>query len=41
MIIGMPIIQLTLFGYAINSDPKHLLTATAGAGSERVHAHLC
>jgi len=27
MIVGIPIIQLTLFGYAINSDPKHLLTA--------------
>jgi ABC-2 type transport system permease protein len=26
MIVGLPIIQLTLFGYAINSDPKHLLT---------------
>jgi ABC-2 type transport system permease protein len=26
MIIGIPVIQLTLFGYAINSDPKHLLT---------------
>jgi ABC-2 type transport system permease protein len=27
MIVGIPILQLTLFGYAINSDPKHLLTA--------------
>jgi ABC-2 type transport system permease protein len=27
MIIGIPIIQLTLFGFAINSDPKHLPTA--------------
>jgi ABC-2 type transport system permease protein len=27
MIIGIPIIQLVLFGYAINSDPKHLPTA--------------
>jgi ABC-2 type transport system permease protein len=26
MIIGLPIVQLTLFGYAINGDPKHLLT---------------
>ena len=26
MIVGIPIIQLTLFGYAINSDPKHLRT---------------
>jgi len=27
MIIGLPIIQLTLFGFAINTDPKHLPTA--------------
>ena len=27
MIIGIPIIQLMLFGYAINTDPKHLPTA--------------
>jgi ABC-2 type transport system permease protein len=27
MIIGIPVIQLLLFGYAINSDPKHLHTA--------------
>ncbi len=27
MIIGVPIIQLTLFGYAINTDPKGLPTA--------------
>ena len=27
MIIGIPIIQLTLFGYAINTDPKHMPTA--------------
>ena len=27
MIIGIPIIQLLLFGYAINADPKHLPTA--------------
>ncbi|HEX6073050.1 MAG TPA: ABC transporter permease [Sphingomicrobium sp.] len=26
MIIGIPILQLLLFGYAINSDPKHLPT---------------
>jgi ABC-2 type transport system permease protein len=26
MIVALPIVQLTLFGYAINSDPKHLLT---------------
>lgn len=27
MIIGLPIVQLLLFGYAINNDPKHLPTA--------------
>jgi ABC-2 type transport system permease protein len=27
MMIGIPLIQLTLFGFAINSDPKHLSTA--------------
>ena len=27
MIVGIPVIQLLLFGYAINSDPRHLPTA--------------
>ncbi|MFI4930223.1 MAG: ABC transporter permease [Burkholderiales bacterium] len=27
MVVGMPIVQLILFGYAINTDPKHLPTA--------------
>ncbi|HEX5161560.1 MAG TPA: ABC transporter permease [Steroidobacteraceae bacterium] len=27
MIVGIPIVQLTLFGYAINTEPKHLPTA--------------
>ena len=27
MIVGIPIVQLTLFGFAINSDPRHLPTA--------------
>ncbi len=31
MIIGMPIVQLVLFGYAINSDPRHLPTAVVMA----------
>ncbi|SMF07851.1 ABC transporter permease [Pseudogulbenkiania subflava] len=31
MIIGIPIIQLLLFGFAINSDPKHLPTAVVMA----------
>jgi len=31
MMIGIPILQLILFGYAINSDPKHLPTAIVTA----------
>src|ERR1700686_682659 len=27
MIVGIPIIQMALFGFAINADPKHLPTA--------------
>ena len=27
MMIGVPLLQLVLFGFAINSDPKHLPTA--------------
>ena len=27
MMVGIPVIQLVLFGFAINSDPKHLPTA--------------
>ncbi|GAB7022152.1 ABC transporter permease [Salidesulfovibrio brasiliensis] len=31
MMIGIPLIQLILFGYAINSDPRHLPTAILDA----------
>lgn len=31
MIIGLPIIQLMLFGFAINSDPRHMPTAVIAA----------
>jgi ABC-2 type transport system permease protein len=31
MMVGIPMIQLVLFGYAINSDPKHLPTAIYSA----------
>src|SRR5664279_182242 len=31
MIVGIPIVQLTLFGYAINTDPKHLPTGVIAA----------
>ena len=27
MMVGIPVIQLALFGFAINTDPKHLPTA--------------
>lgn len=27
MVVGLPIIQLVIFGYAINNDPRHLATA--------------
>ena len=33
MIIGIPVIQLMLFGFAINTDPKHLPTAVLAADS--------
>jgi len=33
MIIGIPVLQLILFGYAINSDPKLLPTAVLSADS--------
>ena len=33
MMIGIPLIQLTLFGFAINSDPKHLPAAVLNADS--------
>jgi ABC-2 type transport system permease protein len=31
MMVGIPLMQLTLFGFAINSDPKHLPTAVLSA----------
>jgi len=31
MMVGIPLLQLTLFGFAINSDPKHLPTAIVSA----------
>jgi ABC-2 type transport system permease protein len=31
MMVGIPMVQLVLFGYAINSDPKHLPTAIYSA----------
>jgi ABC-2 type transport system permease protein len=41
MIVGVPIAQLVLFGYAINSDPKHLRTAVIeGDKSEFTRTYL-
>ncbi len=41
MIVGVPIAQLLLFGYAINTDPKHLRTAViAEDGSEFTRTYL-
>ncbi len=31
MMVAIPLIQMTLFGFAINSDPKHLPTAVVAA----------
>ncbi|MGE4551759.1 MAG: ABC transporter permease [Desulfovibrionaceae bacterium] len=31
MIVGIPLMQLVLFGYAINADPRHLPTAVLSA----------
>ncbi len=41
MIVGIPIIQLALFGYAINNDPKDLPTAVVAADrSEFTRSYL-
>ncbi len=36
MMIGIPLMQLVLFGYAINSDPRHLPTAVLSADNSPV-----
>jgi len=41
MIVGMPIIMLIVFGYAINTDPRHLHTAVLrGDQSEFTRSYL-
>ena len=41
MVVGIPIAQLVLFGYAINNDPKHLRTAVIeGDKSEFTRTYL-
>ena len=36
MMIGIPLIQLTLFGFAINLNPRHLPAAVVGIAIFRV-----
>jgi ABC-2 type transport system permease protein len=36
MIVGIPILQMALFGYAINTNPKHLDTAIIDADSSDI-----
>ena len=36
MIVGIPILQMALFGYAINTDPKHLDTAIISADHSNI-----
>jgi ABC-2 type transport system permease protein len=41
MVVGIPIIQIVLFGYAINADPRHLPTAVVmGDRSEFTRSYL-
>ena len=36
LMFGMPILQLLLFGYAIDTDPRHLPTALVVADQSRI-----
>ena len=40
MMVGIPIMQLCLFGYAINTDPKHLPTVVVAAESNEYTRRL-
>ena len=40
MMVGIPILQLCLFGFAINTDPKHLPTAVVSAESSEYSRRL-
>jgi ABC-2 type transport system permease protein len=35
MMLGVPLLQLVVFGYAINNDPKHLPAALVATGHDR------
>jgi len=40
MMVGIPIMQLCLFGFAINTDPKHMPTAVVAAESSEFSRRL-
>jgi ABC-2 type transport system permease protein len=40
MMVGVPLLQLTLFGYAINNDPKRLPTAVVDADRTEISRSL-
>jgi ABC-2 type transport system permease protein len=40
MIVGIPVVQLMLFGFAINGDPKHLPTAVLQADTSQYSRSL-
>jgi ABC-2 type transport system permease protein len=40
MIVGIPILQMALFGYAINTNPRHLNTAVIDADSSDITRSL-
>jgi len=40
MVVGIPLVQLTLFGYAINTDPKHMPTAVIVADHSEITRSL-
>ncbi|MHB8744965.1 MAG: ABC transporter permease, partial [Gammaproteobacteria bacterium] len=40
MIVGIPVMQIVLFGYAINSDVRHLRGAVADAAGTQLSRQL-
>ena len=41
MMIGIPLIQIILFGFAINSDPRHLPLAVLSGDNSRYSLATC
>ena len=41
MIVGIPVLQLVLFGFAINSDPKHMPAAIHDADRSEFSRSSC